>query len=67
MALIDRTAFSTPRRSGLSLRAMYDVWTQRNALKSLDADALRDIGISAAQADAEAHKPLWDVPKTWRC
>ena len=38
---------------------------QRAALRRLDAQALADIGISRAQADAEANRPLWDAPAHW--
>ena len=43
----------------------HDAWRQRRALSRLDASALRDIGLTKAQADAEAKKPLWDVPAHW--
>jgi uncharacterized protein YjiS (DUF1127 family) len=33
---------------------------------TLDAARLADIGITRAEAAAEAHRSLWDVPKTWR-
>jgi uncharacterized protein YjiS (DUF1127 family) len=33
---------------------------------TLDAARLADIGITQAEAAAEAHRSLWDVPKTWR-
>lgn len=39
--------------------------TQRQQLLTLDAARLADIGVTRAQATAEAHKSLWDVPKTW--
>ena len=42
------------------------VWRQRQALRSLDARALADIGLSRAEADAEAGRPFWDAPETWR-
>ena len=37
----------------------------RRALATLDHDRLRDIGLTRAQADAEAARPLWDVPSYW--
>ena len=40
-------------------------WHQRRALARLDAAALRDIGITAAQRDLEAKRPIWDVPAHW--
>ncbi len=39
---------------------------QRNALKNLDDRALSDLGLSRDQAEAEASKPIWDVPASWR-
>lgn len=45
---------------------LYDVWRQRQALRKLDIDALDDIGISRKDAFAEARRPFWDAPSTWR-
>jgi len=39
---------------------------QRRALAALDATQLRDIGISAYDAEIEAKRGLWDVPQKWR-
>jgi len=39
---------------------------QRLALRSLDDNALADIGISKAQAIAESKRSVWDVPANWR-
>lgn len=39
---------------------------QRAALRRLDADALADIGVTRAEADAEASRVAWDVPSHWR-
>lgn len=39
---------------------------QRRSLAALDAHILRDIGITPDEAQAEAAKPLWDVPRHWR-
>ena len=44
----------------------HDAWLQRRALARLDDAALADIGKTRAQAQAEAHRPLWDVPQHWR-
>lgn len=49
-----------------SLQHFHAVWCQRQALKSLDADALDDIGVTRAQAEAEAKRPVWDAPQAWR-
>ena len=38
---------------------------QRQNLGALDAAALNDIGLTRTQADAEATRPIWDVPPNW--
>ncbi len=48
------------------LRFAMIAWNQRQQLLTLDAARLADIGITQAEAAAEAHRSLWDVPKTWR-
>jgi uncharacterized protein YjiS (DUF1127 family) len=42
-----------------------NVWRTRRALAQLDADALKDIGLSREDARREADKLFWDVPVTW--
>lgn len=67
MTLIDTTYHAAlPRRSAAAtLKQYYNVWSQRQALKTLDATVLNDIGITRAQANAEAKRPVWDAPATW--
>jgi uncharacterized protein YjiS (DUF1127 family) len=67
MTMLTATHCATPaRRSVLSgLKSLFAVWQQRQALRSLDARALRDIGVSRTEADAEAARPFWDAPATW--
>ncbi|SDE19438.1 DUF1127 domain-containing protein [Ruegeria marina] len=48
-------------------RRLAALWRQRRALANLDDRALEDIGLSRAQADAEARRPFWDAPDFWRC
>lgn len=48
------------------LRFAMIAWRQRQQLLTLDATLLADIGLTAEQAAAEAHRSLWDVPKNWR-
>ena len=43
----------------------YDLHRQRQALLELDSQALKDIGISAADAWQEGHRPFW-VDSSWR-
>lgn len=38
----------------------------RRDLERLDPHLLDDIGISPDRARAEAARPIWDVPPTWR-
>ena len=63
---------SFPRHSRISIAAvlrralnLLDLQRSRRALARLDKDALRDIGISKAEADKEAQKPFWDAPEHW--
>ena len=39
---------------------------QRARLSDLDPHILRDIGLSADEAEAEARRSVWDVPPNWR-
>lgn len=54
-----------PRRAPL-LPRLTALWRQRRDLARLDDRALEDIGLSRAQADAEARRPIWDAPDFWR-
>ncbi|MBJ3777209.1 DUF1127 domain-containing protein [Acuticoccus mangrovi] len=45
-------------RLGLAL----GLFGERDALSRLDDAALRDIGVSRADAEREAGRPFWDVP-----
>lgn len=42
------------------------IWQQRQSLLTMDTSLLDDIGINRAEAIAEAARPIWDVPQTWR-
>ena len=53
-------------RRPFGIFAMINLWKQRRALRSLDARALDDIGITADTAKAEAARPIWDVPTHWQ-
>jgi uncharacterized protein DUF1127 len=44
-----------------------NVWRQRRQLSQLDDAALNDIGLTRTEANAEARRPFWDAPETWRC
>lgn len=40
-------------------------YRSRQHLVALDADQLRDVGITAEAAKTEANRPVWDVPAHW--
>ena len=63
-----RPALRRPLLSGLitGLGAMFSLHRQRARLAVLDDHALRDIGLSRAEAEREAGRPAWDAPKGWR-
>jgi uncharacterized protein YjiS (DUF1127 family) len=42
------------------------VQRQRARLATLDDRMLRDIGLTRAEAEAEATRPAWDVPSNWK-
>jgi len=50
----------------IKLVMAHSTWRQRQILKSLEAEALDDIGLTKDEADKEARKPIWDVPAHWR-
>ena len=56
----------TPSSLIANARNRLAVWRSRRALARLDARALEDIGVTAAQAQAEACLTIWDVPANWR-
>ncbi|MGK7652477.1 DUF1127 domain-containing protein [Roseovarius sp. MMSF_3350] len=49
---------ASPRPSLLDALELY---RQRRALARLDDHALDDIGLTRAEADAEARRPIWDI------
>jgi uncharacterized protein YjiS (DUF1127 family) len=53
--------------NGSPIVRMIDVWRSRRALAQLDTHRLEDVGLNAKRAAKEEAKPIWDVPKTWRC
>lgn len=70
MAYLDITR--TQRASGRNRSILARVWAylelrrQRNALLHMTARELEDIGVTEAQAAAEASRPFWDAPAHWR-
>ncbi|MEE9428774.1 MAG: DUF1127 domain-containing protein [Paracoccaceae bacterium] len=41
------------------------IYRQRLDLRGLSDTALKDIGITRSQANAEASRPSWDAPSHW--
>lgn len=50
-----------------SLARMVSVAHQRRALAALDDALLADLGLTRAEAETEANRPVWDMPQTGRC
>jgi uncharacterized protein YjiS (DUF1127 family) len=60
---LSASLFSRP--GTLALRTRLALWRSRRDLAKLDAEALKDVGISAAAARREASLTVWDVPAGW--
>ncbi|CUH85842.1 DUF1127 domain-containing protein [Thalassovita mediterranea] len=60
-------ALHSSRSSSLlgRLLAMQSLYRQRRALNRLDSAALKDLGLSRAEAQTEATRPIWDAPNHW--
>jgi len=69
MTLINTTPITRRPRASFfgTLMQLAAISRQRKALARLDDAALDDIGVSRAEADREASRPIWDAPETWRC
>ncbi|WP_235438913.1 DUF1127 domain-containing protein [Candidatus Rhodobacter oscarellae] len=48
------------------LIAWNGLFRQRHALNTLDDHALKDLGLTREQAEAEARRAVWDAPSHWR-
>lgn len=55
-----------PRKALLRWAELRALAQQRRALAGLDDTLLRDIGLTADAARAEAERPFWDAPHHWR-
>ncbi|WP_204115717.1 DUF1127 domain-containing protein [Shimia biformata] len=53
-------------RKAIGLRALFALARQRRQLARLDDAALKDMGITRADARREAQRAAWDVPSHWR-
>lgn len=64
-----RPASCSPRKPQLSLlrrlRLLWSVRRQRDQLAALDDRALKDIGLTRADAEAEARRGFWSAPEHW--
>ena len=59
------SAFVLWRKAGRAASLIccwFEVAQQRRRLSMLDDLTLKDIGISRADAEAEAERPFWDLP-----
>lgn len=73
-ALLHTSTFAVRRlsRRGSPLRLagrlldMVALHRQRHSLALLDDAMLRDIGLTREEANTEATRPLWDVPRHWK-
>ena len=68
MSVIVRSlsALAPVRFKRLSPLDLLGLHRQRRELGRLDPHLLADIGVDADSAAAEADRPFWDVPQTWR-
>lgn len=53
-------------RLAKTLRLGLAAHRQRQSLRKLDPALLADIGLNAYDVAAEANRPFWDVPASWR-
>ncbi|MBZ8119684.1 DUF1127 domain-containing protein [Roseovarius sp. LXJ103] len=60
-ALTSTRSLSLHTRPSISLMTRLDVMRSRRALAALDDAALMDLGLTRAQADREARRPIWDM------
>ncbi len=70
MSMTHNMHFTTARRPALRsplalIGEIFAVWQQRRVLARLDDTRLCDLGISRADAQREATRPVWDVPTGW--
>lgn len=57
----------TPKRFWAVLKWVVNVARTRKQMAQLDDHILRDIGLTRDEAEAEAARPVWDVPPHWKC
>lgn len=57
-----RWSFDALRAVGRQLYRWWQLHEQRQRLAALDGDALKDLGLSRADAIQESQRPFWDDP-----
>ncbi|MBM9595323.1 DUF1127 domain-containing protein [Roseitranquillus sediminis] len=59
---------SRRRRFGIFRRVLAALALRRSrqTLAGADDHILRDVGLTRAEAEAEAARPIWDIPAWWR-
>ena len=67
MTLSHTTTFQAHRPARLSFRGAINLLRSSRHLQTLADEQLCDIGITRAQAKAEAARPVWDAPASWKC
>jgi uncharacterized protein YjiS (DUF1127 family) len=63
----EQHGLSRPRTQGLRevfrrVALAYRIYRERRALMSLSAEALKDLGLSKADAYREGSRSIWDLP-----
>jgi uncharacterized protein YjiS (DUF1127 family) len=65
LSLTSIIALSPRNKRTIGLLTYLALWQQRRALATMDERQLRDIGVTRAEALAEAARPVWDAPANW--
>lgn len=66
MRLALSRAIPRRRRIWPSISSIFALVRSRRALRALTAEQLLDVGITAEDAQAEARRPVWDAPASWK-
>ena len=66
MTTLTRTLLHAANHPRIGLMRYWQLHRQRAHLARLDADALSDVGLTAAEARKEASRPVWDAPSHWK-
>ncbi|WP_084066132.1 DUF1127 domain-containing protein [Marivita hallyeonensis] len=65
--LFGRFDQAAPRKGFLArVNAAMALRRSRARLAELDDHMLADIGLTSRDAEAEANRPIWDAPQTWK-